>query len=434
MTDQEFILTDEMKKIELSIMAGSNVMITGGAGVGKSSFLKYLRKLGHNFIFLAPTGMIAMGGVIRGTTIHSFFKIPIGGALRNDHVTNINLEYVLPLIKSASMIIIDEISMVRSDVFQTIDNTLKAFLGNNEPFGGKQIILVGDVYQLPPIVSSVADRRMLIDEYGSKYFFGTQAFRNGKFQVHELTKIFRQKDEIFINILNKVKIGKADQLCLNILNNNVPSKSDNSVIITTKNSIVDSYNQNELDMLPSDEEIFVCDKTGNINTKNVRAPEILKLKNGCKIMTLINGNGYNNGTIGTYCGSKDSKLLMKLSDDKIVEIDKYEFKNVEFKYNKDQRNIEEDVKGSMIQYPVTLAYAISCHKSQGMTFDNIVFDIGGGAFDSGQTYVALSRCTSLQGLKITGKVTVDDIWVDKDVDEFTNKYLKRHEQQQEKIN
>jgi energy-coupling factor transporter ATP-binding protein EcfA2 len=365
MTTKDFTLTEEMKNIEHAIMAGSNVMVTGGAGVGKSTFIKYLKGLGHNFVFLAPTGMVAMGGAVRGTTIHSFFKIPFGGALRNDYVTNINQEFTLPIIKHASMIIIDEISMVRSDVFQTIDNTLRAFMKNDSPFGGKQIILVGDVYQLPPIVSNQSDKRLLMDEYGSKYFFGTDAFRNGKFSVFELTKIFRQKDEVFINILNSIKYGTADNQCLNILNTNVPIKTDKSVIITTKNNSVDAYNQQELDLLVETEETFVADIVGIINTKNVRSPEILKLKKGCKIMTLVNnGTLYNNGTIGTYVGYNDSEktLKMELPDGKIVNISKYEFKNVEFKYNKEKRSVDEDIRGTMSQYPVTLAYSISVHK------------------------------------------------------------------------
>jgi len=425
----DFELTDEMKMIELTIAGGGNVMITGGAGVGKSTFMRYLKESGHNFITLAPTGMVAMGGAVRGSTIHSFLKVPIGSALRNDHVTNFNIEYNLPVLKAASMVIIDEISMVRSDVFQTIDNTFKAFLKNDKPFGGKQMILVGDAYQLPPIVATLTDRRVLEDEYGSKYFFNTKAFKNGSFRVFELTKVFRQKDEKFVNILNSVRYGNVTEEQLEVLNSNKHTNKDNNdIIITTRNNIVDRYNEQEIDMLTTSEECFRATITGTINTKNVRAPENLRLKKGCKVMILINGMGYSNGTIGIYDGYDkltDSLKVIK-PDNSTLYVKKHEFVNVDYTYKKEERRVEEVVRGTMVQYPITLAYAISSHKSQGMTFDNVVFDIGSGAFDCGQVYVSLSRCTSLGGLKISSKLTKDDIWVDKEINKFTQQYVKSH--------
>lgn len=405
-----------MKLARDLVWQGSNIFVTGGAGVGKSTFISMLKSEGLRFLFLAPTGLIASNGVVKGSTLHSFFMIPFGYA---------NTKYMkalpppkMEILKNVDAIVIDEVSMVRSDVFNYVDEMLKSAIGNSLPFGGKQIILLGDLFQLPPIVSSQAERDVLRDVHNGKYFFQTVSFRNGEFKTIEFDKVFRQSDEVFVNVLNRVKTGQATSEDFNLLNSNVKTGQD-GLVVTTINSVVDIYNENEL-MMESGEEFHskaVVD--GDFNFKNTKMLETLKLKKGCRVLVIMNGLGYSNGTLGRFVTvNAGGELIVRTDRGDNVIIPLHEVQTVELTYDKEKKEVIEKVVGTCKQYPVVLGYAVSVHKCQGMTFDKMIFDIGRGAFDTGQLYVALSRCKTIDGLTLTKPISKEDMMVDRDVVNF----------------
>lgn len=429
LNENDFVLTDEMKNAEMEISAGVNIFITGGAGVGKSTFIKYMNNKGLDFIFLAPTGLIASNGVVAGSTLHSFFKIPFGLADSRNLKSSLS-QHSMYLLKKVDCIIIDEVSMVRSDTFDFIDVSLRNALGNDVPFGGKQIILIGDLFQLPPVVSSVAENQALNHLYGGKYFFQTRSFKYANFKTIEFTQVFRQKDEIFVDVLNGVKTGTCTQKDVDLLNSRV-TRETSGIVLTTTNRIVDSYNQQELMMLDGEEENYHASYQGEINWNNTRLQQRLDLKIGCRIMTIFNNNekGFSNGTLGEYRGMNASGEIIMLTDSgSTVYVPVIIYSNKKQKFNISSEKIDEEILGSITQYPVVLAYASSVHKSQGMTFDSLTFDIGNGVFDTGQLYVALSRCKTLNGLCLRKPLSMSDIMVDKNVVEFYSKNKYNYEE------
>lgn len=418
-----FILTTEMQMVMISLAAGRNILITGGAGVGKSTLIKHIKDQGNNMVFLAPTGLVANSGVVQGKTIHSFFKLPISKPFPDYWVTKIS-HYNVDILRRANVVVIDEASMVRSDILQTVDNTMRDKLGVDKPFGGKQMILVGDFYQLPPIAAG-PELRFIKDMYGSKFCFATDAWKDGKFAIHELTRIFRQTDAEFIDILNAIKIGTFTDQQLQKINATKNNDVEDGIILTTKNNVVDRYNSSELDMIwDEEEETYTATVEGDINERGVRAPLRLTLKKGCKIMCLVNDmdGSYHNGSLGTYVGYNEKEGCITVCIKGVnTNVHQYSFENFVYEYNEKEAKITKKVLGVVRQYPIKLGYAISVHKSQGMTFERVKFDVGGGAFDTGQVYVALSRCTTLEGLQVKTPISRHDIMVSKEINDFFEK-------------
>lgn len=411
-----------MKAIADDVWIGKNIFITGGAGVGKSSLIAELKKQGLNFLFLAPTGLIAANGVVKGKTLHSFFRIPF----KIDRDTGVLPlgEYNMNMLNSVDAIVIDEVSMVRSDVFKYIDLSLQANCRNEKPFGGKQIILVGDVFQLPPVVAHGAEKQALEDSFGGRYFFQTDSFKNGGFSCHELTKVFRQKDEVFVEILNDIKRGKINYSNLKKLNTrNISNDDDKGIIITPTNRSVDKYNASMLSMESGKELSFKASVEGDFDFSKSRFRETLLLKKGCKVMMITNNyeEGFTNGDIGKLVSVDEETGILTVkreSDGKLCKIRKGEDVTEVLTYDRKEKKILSKVVGRCYQYPLVLAYCISVHKSQGMTFSSVVFDKGAGVFDFGQLYVALSRCRTLDTLFLPKPISEEDIFVDDNIVEF----------------
>jgi ATP-dependent exoDNAse (exonuclease V) alpha subunit len=430
--NSNFILTEELKAA-LRIMDGTNenLFITGNAGTGKSSLIEYFRNYTKKkAVVLAPTGLSALN--VHGQTIHSFFNFP------PKLLTLSNLSKLANdrLYREIDTIIIDEISMVRADLFEGINLFLREY-GRNKllPFGGIQLIVVGDLFQLPPVLTS-EEKESFYKLYNSPYFFSTKAFEEGNFKIINLTKFFRQKDDGFINLLNNIRIGNATSNSLSLINDkikNVNKINDYIITLTTTNKVSIAINEEKLNSMDHPLYTYKARIEGIFPTDNKSLPmELeLKLKKSAKVLFIKNDKGrrWVNGTQGIIYGLSDKYIKVKIKDQystKIVEVSPETWENIKYEYDGETQSIKEKVIGKLIQYPLKLAWAITIHKSQGMTFDSVTIDFSKSPFAHGQTYVALSRCRSLNNLHLRHKIWPNDIIVDKTISEFTrNKLFKK---------
>ncbi|MTI24638.1 AAA family ATPase [Fulvivirga kasyanovii] len=396
-----------------------STFITGKAGTGKSTLLKYFRlNTKKNAVVLAPTGIAALQ--VNGQTIHSFFEFP-PELLQENRIQKNHRK--IPLFQKIDILIIDEISMVRSDMMDAIDYSLRLHRSFKAPFGGVQMVFFGDMYQLPPVVTGDL-KQYFADNFESEYFFGAQVFRKFKFNVIELQKIFRQKDQFFIDMLNNIREGKildTDMLALNkrLVPDFLASKDDLFITLASTNAIADNENQRRLNFITKPTFTYNADITGNFESKSLPTDQFLNLKVDAQVMLLKNDpdKRWVNGSIGKVIKLEDDSIQVEVNRSK-YDLEVATWENIEYKYDQEEKKIVPIVKGSFTQYPLKLAWAVTIHKSQGRTFEQVVIDLGNGAFAHGQTYVALSRCTSFEGIILKNAIRPKDIIVDQKIKKF----------------
>lgn len=401
-----------------------NLFVTGKAGTGKSTLLRHIAAMNdRNTVVLAPTGLAALNA--GGMTIHSFFKLPIRPLIPGDSgIPKFGLEHVkFEIIRNADLIIIDEISMVRADILDAIDHSLRINCRSNSPFAGKQVIIFGDMFQLEPVITDNQTRAFIEDYYPSAFFFDAYCYRQAAFKTIELTKVYRQRDPEFIRLLNKVRVGTIGQEDIKALNDRCYRQTrmeldDFAINLCTSNRLATGINVQRMSAIRKKSHIFIGVISNRFDVRSLPTAQYLELKEGAKVMILKNGNQYANGTIAILEEITKEYCRLRLPNGEMVDITPYTWEQLEFTYCREERRIISQVVGTYTQMPLAPAWAITIHKSQGLTFDTVNLDLGQGTFAAGQAYVGLSRCTSFTGLSFARKLYADDILIHPRVLEF----------------
>lgn len=406
--------------------AGANLFLTGKAGTGKTTFLHKLKaKTEKNMVIVAPTGIAAINA--GGVTIHSFFQLPtqpfVPGNERLLHKETKLTKEKREIIKQLDLLVIDEVSMVRADLLDMVDWALRNYKDPRKPFGGVQMLLIGDLHQLPPVTTN-EDAPILRQAYSTYFFFGSHAFQKTRFLTITLQKVYRQKEAQFLDILNRIRENEIDNEVLDCLNqrlNKHLEKVDNQKFIrlVTHNKQAQQINEERLEKLKGKAYFYDAVKSGNFPEKNFPTAGTLKLKRGAQVMFLRNDpmKRYFNGKIGKIVDINADHIRVKDDTGATFEVEPCEWKNVSYYLDPETKEIRENVEGRFSQYPLRLAWAITIHKSQGLTFDHVVIN-GGRAFASGQIYVALSRCRTLDGLSLDTPLSSGVFIRNRDVDDF----------------
>jgi tetratricopeptide (TPR) repeat protein len=418
--------------LELIQETNQSFFLTGKAGTGKSTFLKHIvETVSKDFVVVAPTGIAAVN--VGGVTIHSFFQFPLRPLLPEDEDIKIFWKdsEKRKIISAMDTLIIDEISMVRADLIDGIDYSLRKNGGNpNLPFGGKQVVFVGDIFQLEPVtIKNTGEQKIISEIYGSSYFYNAKVFERVSLFTVELQKVYRQTDSAFISLLDKVRVKEISPTDLNKINTRVFSqselnKNDFAITLTTKNDLADTVNFKKLSELKTEPFAYNAEVSGEFEESKYPTEPELTLKVGAQVIFIKNDTDkrWVNGTIGQVSGLTDTEIKVKLKDGEIYSVEKRIWENIKYQYNKEKKKIEQEIVGTFKQYPLKLAWAITIHKSQGLTFDKVVVDFGNGTFASGQAYVALSRATSFEGLFLKQKLNSTDIYIDDEIKEFAKTF------------
>lgn len=420
-----------------------SVFLTGKAGTGKSTFLRYIcEHTKKKHVVLAPTGIAAINA--GGSTLHSFFKLPFYPLLPDNPDFSLQrgrihefFKYTKPhrkLLEELELIIIDEISMVRADIIDAVDRILRVYSRNlREPFGGKQILLVGDVFQLEPVVKG-DEREILNRFYPTPYFFSARVFNQIDLVSIELQKVYRQTDATFVGVLDHIRNNTVGATDLQLLNTRYgtqieESEADMYITLATRRDNVDHINDKKLAELPGEPVTFSGEITGDFPESSLPTSQELVLKPGAQIIFIKNDfdRRWVNGTIGIISGFDpfEETLYVITDDGKECDVTRESWRNIRYKYNEEKKQIEEEELGTFTQYPIRLAWAITIHKSQGLTFSRAVIDFTGGVFAGGQAYVALSRCTSLEGIQLKKPVSRADVFVRPEIIGFAERFNNR---------
>ena len=431
---------EEMQKaLQIIQFTRRSLFLTGKAGTGKSTFMRHIAAtIKKKHIILAPTGIAAIN--TGGSTLHSFFKLPFHPLLPTDKrysARNIRdtLKYngeKTKLLREVELIIIDEISMVRADIIDFIDKVLRIYNRNmREPFGGKQLLLVGDIYQLEPVIKE-DERQLLRPFYPSCFFFDAHVFREMQLIAVELKKVYRQRDAQFISLLDHIRTSQVSDTDLRLLNARVNAEIGTeegrlSITLSGRRDTVDYINEKQLNTLPDQPTIFYGHIEGEFPESSLPTPIELEVKTGAQVLFIKNDKErrWVNGTLGTIIGfgdEEDGIIYVRTEDGRDFDVEREIWSNVRYTFNEKEQKIEEEEIGSYQQFPLRLAWAITVHKSQGLTFNNVKIDFTGGVFAGGQTYVALSRCTSLQGISLQEPIRRENIFVRTEVTNFARNY------------
>jgi len=420
----EYQITPEIRDILNAVgpADGQVIFVTGAAGTGKSTLIDILRaESDKNLVVVAPTGVAAINS--SGQTIHSLFHLAPGPQPKPQTIRGMNGL----VLKNMDVLIIDEVSMVRADLMDAIAASLRLNLKNHQtPFAGKTILLIGDMHQLPPIVATGKEKQLFQERYDTPYFFSAESLQSVEPITKQLTESFRQKDQEFVNILNKIRVGKDLQDSINTLNQHCvrPESDDRSMLtLTTVNAKADSINQLRLGKIDRSLHTFEAELEGKWGERDnqLPAPRTLELKIGAQVMFLKNHSSWVNGTIGKILELSNQSARVRIESGPFegeVTVQKETWERVKYSWNAGQRRIDTMTVGTYTQLPFRLAWAVTIHKAQGLTLDRVTIDLDRGTFERGQAYVALSRCRTMNGITLSRPLRVDDIKLDESITEF----------------
>lgn len=426
------VVKDLFNKIESS---NDSFFITGKAGTGKSTFIHYFARTTKKKVLLTSfTGLAAIN--IGGVTLHSFFRFPLRPLMPEDQGIPVFEEFYQKrkIIEQLDTLVIDEVSMLRADLLEAIDFSLRVNGGDpNQVFGGKQLLLIGDLYQLPPVTDSQdpVERLIFTEVYNSPYFFDSPSYKKLNPEYFEFLVSHRQKDdEEFVRQLDKIRTGNMDRQSFEYFNKQyipdyIPNKDVFTIVLTATNYLADRINRNKLEALPNVKHVFEANIEGDFREDRYPTQKFLEIKKNAQIMFVRNDisnfqtqGRWVNGTIAKVDFIADNLIEVRMHNNSVYKIEKEVWENRKYKFDRKTRKIVSEVIGTFTQYPLKLAWAITIHKSQGLTFDNIVIDLGSGAFVNGQVYTALSRCKNLDGIILKQKIRQEDILADPRINHF----------------